>query len=280
MPQGIPAKLRVVVLYSTGHAGSAIVLNRLLQSPDLEVVGLIRSAPLPSGKKTLKKRLQKMGWQFSWLLVWQRVAQIVQYGIATILHPIFPRKRALPGWYMVQERAIPWHRAKNINDAACENFIAKLKPDLVVSAYFNQILKENILKIPRLGTLNIHPGILPAYKGVMSYFWVLKNNSDRAGVTLHWINEGIDTGATVARKSFAVRPDTTQHQVLVKSAVIGGFLAVCAAAKLRRGEPPATLQEPLGAGDYYSMPEQADFDAYFRHRRFFRLRDIFSALWR
>ncbi|MGK0298115.1 MAG: methionyl-tRNA formyltransferase [Gammaproteobacteria bacterium] len=85
----------------------------------------------------------------------------------------------------------------NINHSSVIRLIQDIKPDLIVSAYFNQIIKEPIINLPRLGILNMHPGWLPAYRGVMAYFWVLKNGSDEAGVSIHWIGKGIDAGELV-----------------------------------------------------------------------------------
>lgn len=277
----VPPSLRIVILYSSGHVGSAVILNLLAESRDCEIVGIVRAPPFKPGKGAVKKHFQKLGWRFSWMLVWQRVVQAVVLWLSIPLSRITGRKTYMPGWYVARGLGVPvWHTG-NVNDAETRAFIAERKPDLLVSAYFSRILKAEVIRIPRLGVLNIHPGGLPAYKGAMSYFWVLKNNEARAGVTLHWINEGIDTGDIIRRRGFTVRPDTTQHQVLVTSAVIGGYMARAAVRCLRRGETLAAMpQPPSGGDDYYPMPTQADFDAYFRLRRFFRLRDVFAATLR
>lgn len=268
--------LRAIILYSAGHAGSAIVLNIADEAPDIEIVGIVRTPPLKT--KGLSEEMWRMGWRFSWLLFWQRVVQMVLFGFAILLRPWLWKKTLLPAWYLAQSKKIPVWECNNVNNAQSEAFIRDLQPDIIISAFFNRILKHNIIKIPRLGILNIHPGWLPDYKGVMNYFWVLKNNDGAAGVTLHWINEGIDTGAIIARRRFTVWHDTTQHQVLIKAAVIGGRMAVSAARKLARGEKlPVTLQENMDIPHtYYSMPGEKDFDVYFRTRRFFRIRDIIA----
>jgi folate-dependent phosphoribosylglycinamide formyltransferase PurN len=282
LPQTRP--LRAVVLYSAGHAGSAIVLNIMDEAPDIEIVGILRAPPLKT--KSLKEDMRRMGWRFSWLLLWQRVVQMVIFALAILLRPWLWRKALLPGWYLARQKQIPVKSCRNINHPNIENFIRAQQPDIIISAFFNRILKPNIIGIPRLGVLNIHPGWLPDYKGVMNYFWVLKNNDATAGVTLHWINEGIDTGDIISRRRFTIHPDTTQHQVLVKAATIGGRMAVSAARKLARGEPLPALDQTQMAHphSYFGMPAEQDFDAYFAKRRFFRIRDVLAAavrrIWR
>ena len=140
-----------------------------------------------------------------------------------------------------------------------------------------------VIQTPRLGVLNVHPGWLPAYKGAMAYLWVLKNGGERAGVTVHWIDEGVDTGAILARRAFTVAPGMTQQNVLVTTATVGADLLSEVGNKLVSGENiddicPDDREEDM----YYPMPGEAAFDAYFRRRRFFRIRDTFASIlnWR
>jgi methionyl-tRNA formyltransferase len=94
-------------------------------------------------------------------------------------------------WKIARERNISVFQTGDINAAATIEFVRQCQPDLLVSAYFSQILKSEIIQLPGLGVLNIHPGWLPAYRGAMAYFWVLHNGSDRGGVSVHWIDEKI-----------------------------------------------------------------------------------------
>lgn len=275
-----PRRLRAVILYSAGHAGSAIVLNIINEAPDIDIVGIVRAPPLKS--KNLRAEMRRMGWRFSWLLLWQRAVQMLVFALAILLRPWLWKKSLLPGWYLARQKGLAVKKCRNINHPNIEKFIRSREPDIIISAFFNRILKPNIIGIPRLGVLNIHPGWLPDYKGAMNYFWVLKNNDTTAGVTLHWINEGIDTGDIISRRRFIVHPETTQHQVLVKAATIGGRLAVSAARKLARGEPLSVLgQKDLASPHpYYGMPAGEDFDDYFKKRRFFRIRDVLATAFR
>lgn len=277
----MPAPLRIVLLYSASHVGSAMILGKLLQSPDVQVVGIVRSPAFKGGREAARNYFKNLGWRFSFLLVWQRAVQALAHGLALLLSPVVDTGVTFPGWYLARKHKIPVLYTTQINGKAAVEFIQGKMPDVIVSAYYNRILKAPVITLPRLGVLNIHPGFLPAYKGVMSYFWALKNNEARAGVSVHWINEGIDTGDVIYKRTFAVHEKTTQHQVLIKTAVIGAWLILRALGRLRRGENLAgNAQLHDDASAYYSMPGQKDFDAYFTSRRFFRLRDIFAMVWR
>ncbi len=231
--------LNIVVLYSSGHLGSAIVMNKLINAREINVVGVVKAEAIKlsiSERSKIQKHFTNIGWKFAWLLLWQRIIQGLAYGITLALP--FLRKRLKPAWKIAIDHDIPVFHCRNINDPDCESFLKEIHPDLLVSAYFSQILKANIIKIPRRGVLNIHPGWLPSYKGAMAYFWVLKNGSDQGGVSVHWIDEGIDTGELLARKSFLIQAKATQDTVLRYSAVIGSRLLIRVIRTLQANKEP------------------------------------------
>lgn len=272
--------LDVVILYSSGHLGSAMIMNKLLNTPEINIIGVVKAEPFDlsfQGRSMIKNHLKKVGWKFAWLLLWQRCIQVLGYFI-TLVFP-FLRKRLKPAWKIASDNNIPILYCKNINDRATLDFISNGKPDLLVSAYFSQILKKEVISLPKLGVINLHPGWLPTYKGAMAYFWVLKNNSDKGGVTVHWIDEGIDTGEILARRSFLLPQNATQEIVLMYTAVIGARLLKRIVRRLISGQSPKLTQTDNDDEDnYYPMPNEQDFEAYFERRRYFRIRDVFGLL--
>lgn len=272
--------LDIVVLYSAGHLGSAIILNKILSMPCYRVVGVIKASPLSfsrQGLKKLKNNLKKTGWRFAWLLLWQRTIQAFGF-LITLAFP-FLRKRIQPAWKIASDLNIPLLKCTNINNPDGQAFIRELKPDLLVSAYFNQILKPDTIAIPTRGVLNVHPGWLPAYKGAMAYFWVFLGGEEKAGVSLHWIDAGIDTGALIARKSFQLKPQMTQDQVLKITAVVGAKLLERTGKQLVKNQQPPEIEiDDKEEDQYYPMPGEAAFNDYFKKRRFFRIRDSLGFL--
>ncbi len=247
--------------------------------PEFEIVGLVKSKPLKftrAGARKIRKHLKKVGWRFGWLLFWQQMIQGAGY-LITLLIP-YRKGRLLPAWSLAKDRNIPVNTCLDINDPNTIRFINNLKPDLIISAYFNQILKPPIIAIPEHGILNVHPGWLPVYRGVMAYFWVLKNSHESAGVSVHWIDEGIDTGSLVARRSFVIKPGMTQQRVLTITAIIGARLLNRIGAKLLSGQNPETISVDNEMASYYPMPGSDDFNEYFKTKRFFRIRDLLSTM--
>lgn len=275
-----PRRLRTVLLYTTGHVGSATVTSRLLEASELEIVGIVRAAPIAftrAGLARMSKHWRHVGWRFGWMLVWQRIVQAVVYGLAWLVPGRRPAVQAAR--LLALDRGIPTFEG-SINSPEGRAFVAAQAPDLLVSAYFAQILKPEVLAIPRQGTLNVHPGWLPAYRGAMAYFWVLRNGEDRGGVTVHWIDAGVDTGEILARRACRIRPGVTQLQVLMWTAVVGARLLRRVTRALAAGRRPAPIAVSEDEARYYPMPGRGDFDTYFRERRFFRIRDVFAFLFR
>jgi len=271
--------LDVVVLYSAGHLGSAMIMNKLLGMPEINIVGVVKAPPLKlsiRGRSHIKQHLKKFGWRFAGMLFWQRCIQGLGY-LLTLVFP-FLQKRLKPAWKIARDHNIPVFRCRNINDDASKNFIQDLNPDLLVSAYFSQILKPDIISIPKIGVLNIHPGWLPAYKGAMAYFWVLNHGGDKGGVTIHWIDDGIDTGDVLARRSFLLKPQATQETVLMVTAVIGARLLRRVIRRLLAGKDARIKISAEETDAYYPMPGDKDFETYFKQHRFFRIRDILGLM--
>ncbi|MBT6121230.1 hypothetical protein HOH45_07190 [bacterium] len=269
--------LKIVLLYTSGHIGSAITLNRLVHSKEYQIIGIIKT-PLVSlsfrGKKSIVSQMKKMGWQFGWVLIWQKAWHFVM----RLLSGLIPFKRHLlwPSIKIATKLKIPILSLKSINNPESTCFIKDLGPDLLISAYLNQIIKEPLLSSPKIGILNVHPGWLPAYRGVMAYFWVLKNGEDEAGVTIHWIDHGIDTGNILMRKKFKIHDGMTQFDVLVKSAIVGVHLLRSIGKKIINDDPLPHIKTIEAHTDYYSFPCETAFNHYFKKHNFFNIRSILN----
>lgn len=122
----------------------------------------------------------------------------------------------------------------NFNDARTIKLLNKISPDFIVLGG-SRILKKNVLEIPRIGVLNAHPGILPYYKGCGVIPWALANN-DNVGVTLHFVDSGVDTGKIIDVKELNITKEDTLKTLKVKSEQLGGILVCKYLNKVINGE--------------------------------------------
>ena len=93
---------------------------------------------------------------------------------------------------------------KNINDNSFRKKIKKYNCDLFVSMSFDQIFMKETFNIPEKGTINCHAGKLPLYRGRNILNWALINGESEFGITVHFIDEGIDTGDIIEQETFEI----------------------------------------------------------------------------
>jgi methionyl-tRNA formyltransferase len=126
-----------------------------------------------------------------------------------------PSRKIIPrfdAWTWLDKEKIPRVPCPNVNAPAFVEYVKGLNIDLIVVYFFPQILKPPILQIPRLGTLNCHPSLLPRYRGPHPSFWMLKNGESVGGVTVHVMTEKIDAGDIVAQRELMIGEDENAGQ--------------------------------------------------------------------
>lgn len=131
-------------------------------------------------------------------------------------------------------------------DASENNFLSLLKrqkPDLIVVVAYGQILKKELLDIPILGAVNLHPSLLPKYRGAAPICWAIMNDDPVTGVTIIRMNERMDAGPILLQKEVAVLPDETAGGLHDRLAEIGAELLLKAIHGLINGSIKEVLQD-------------------------------------
>lgn len=116
-----------------------------------------------------------------------------------------------------EKYGINYLKHENVNSP---DFITQIKAyecDLFVSMSFNQIFKEELINIPKLKTINCHAGKLPFYRGRNILNWALINDESDFGITVHFVDEGIDTGDIVLQRTYPIY-DTDDYSTLLQVA--------------------------------------------------------------
>jgi methionyl-tRNA formyltransferase len=98
---------------------------------------------------------------------------------------------------------------RSVNSAKALAQLKRLKPDLHVVAGFPQIFKKQLLQIPKLGTINLHAGRLPAYRGGSPLNWQMINGEKKIGISAVLMDEGIDSGRILATAEFKLKEGDT-----------------------------------------------------------------------
>jgi len=107
----------------------------------------------------------------------------------------------------------------NINSFEFSEIVKSYYCDLFVSMSFNQIFKSTIINVPRIGVVNCHAGKLPFYRGRNILNWALINDEKEFGITVHYIDEGIDTGDIIKQRCFTIS-DSDDYKSLLEVAYV------------------------------------------------------------
>lgn len=125
--------------------------------------------------------------------------------------------------------------------------IIALDPDLFVVVAYGRILPGSFLSIPHLGAINIHPSLLPKYRGPAPVQWAIINGEEETGVTTMWMDEGMDTGELLLSSKIPIRQDDTSGSLSHRLAEVGAQLLIETLIKLRSGDLVGDSQDKSGA---------------------------------
>lgn len=121
---------------------------------------------------------------------------------------------------LAEDYGIPVELTENVNSEEFLDRIDKYKADLFVSMSFNQIFKDNAINYPPLKTINCHAGMLPFYRGRNILNWALINDEKVFGITVHYVDTGIDTGDIILQRAYPIT-DEDDYSTLLNRAYIG-----------------------------------------------------------
>ena len=161
------------------------------------------------------------------------------------------RVQAPPAKAYALSQGIPVFQPRRIREDGAEDLRA-LQPDLCVTAAFGQILSQQLLDIPRLGTVNVHASLLPKYRGSAPVNWCLINGETTTGVTTMMTDKGIDTGDILLQRALDTLPGETAGELTVRVGALGAQLLLETVQALLNGTCPRTPQDERQAS-YYPM---------------------------
>lgn len=152
---------------------------------------------------------------------------------------------------VAQAHGIPVFQPQKIRVDGVED-LKNLAPDVCVTAAFGQILSQEVLDIPRMGTVNVHASLLPEYRGSSPINWCLLNGERVTGVTTMLTDKGIDTGDILQKAECVIEAEDTTATLTEKLSVMGAELLIDTLKKLENGSCPREKQDESKMS-YYPM---------------------------
>ena len=136
--------------------------------------------------------------------------------------------------------------------------IGGYSPDIIIVSCFARRLPDSVLSIPGIGCFNLHPSLLPAYRGPMPLFWQFRAGVKEFGITLHRMSSQLDAGNIVAQTTVAMPDGVSGQRASVLLAEAGGELLVRTLSDFRRDEFIGCPQDERYAS-YQGFPSPSDY---------------------
>lgn len=157
-----------------------------------------------------------------------------------------------------KQKQIPVFAPEDPNEADFVETVKDLAPDLFITVGYALIFKPAILAAPKITAVNFHASLLPEYRGKHPVFWTLRGGEPLAGLTVHAMDPGIDTGDIIYQVVVQTLPDDTvaslYGRIIDRSVKLVGRLV----ADAKKGKIPLRPQPP-GKGSYFSSTTEEDF---------------------
>ena len=157
---------------------------------------------------------------------------------------------------LADRNGIPY-LTSDINEPAGIDRLKEIAPDFILSFYYRNMIKPEVLDLARKGALNLHGSFLPKYRGRVPVNWVVINGETETGATLHYMVEKPDAGEIVDREKVDIAFTDTAFDVFTKVTAAAVRVIARAWPLLLAGTAPRIPMD-LAAGSYYGGRKPAD----------------------
>lgn len=162
------------------------------------------------------------------------------------LEPTAVKKRAL-------ELGLPVHEPKRIRDEEVVQQLRDYKPDAILVVAYAKLIPPVILELPQHGCINVHPSLLPRYRGAIPLQAAIFNGDTETGVCTFFMDEGYDTGDIIVTRRTELGSDETGTSLAERLALIGADVLGETIKLLEKGQAPR-LAQPAEAEGGYTKP--------------------------
>lgn len=152
---------------------------------------------------------------------------------------------------------VAYESPSDVNDPAFLAHLRNLGVDLIVSITCPQIFRDDLIKLPAKGCLNMHGAKLPQYRGLLPSFWMLADGAQEAGVTIFQVTDKLDMGLIVGQRMFPIDGVRSLHEFIIESKTHAADLLLEVLDTVEAGTIERTPMD--GRGSYRGWPTRADY---------------------
>ena len=278
--------MKIVILANDDIPYSGLLSYPVLKKFANEISGIFIQDRILDSKTTTLGLFNKVKKKSSLQFAIFYAREIINYKIAVLIRRIFHMNKHSNDCYIETNAnlgkmfGIPVFKIEgSINDEIWLNKINEIKPDLIICIRYAEILKNSLLTIPNGGVINFHPSLLPKYKGMAPIFQALLHNENEIGFSLHYIDEGIDTGKIIKRQKIKTEKNESVSHIAIRAHVVAGYELLSILNNLKKGDKK-TEQITQDNGNYFSWPEKKDVKKFMQsNKKYVEFRDFLSLVF-
>jgi len=242
-----------IVILTNDNFFSFTVLQKFLELTKNSIKLIVFSSSL-IGKRGL---IASVTWSLANTGVCHTGFKLMVYGVFRVMRIICKLLGFIPNHYSsylwAQRNNIPRVVSSNINNREVVEQIKAVKPDLIVSVSMNQIVKKQVLEMAPKRCINVHCAPLPRYGGMSPYIWALANNEDYSAVTIHYMDEGLDTGDIIVQEKVAVANKDSAFALFYRCCLQAAELLIKVVDEIEAGTV-TSYEQDLSKKTYFSWP--------------------------
>ena len=205
-----------LVVVTNGNYFARLILERLFAERTHHIVGVV----VVSGDYAGRSATEAV-WHVGRLTDPHYTAyKVAQHFLFRVASKIFP-EACFDVMGQVRVKDLEAISVRRVNSPDVEAYIRGTQPDLLISVSCPQRIKNTLLSIPKLGSLNIHASLLPEYAGLAPYYWVLAKGEQRTGISVHYMTDKFDDGNLLVQKVLSIRKGASAFELFIALSKLG-----------------------------------------------------------
>lgn len=237
-------------------------LGEIIDAEEYRIVGLTTMPPSLGTQNSVSFAFDLFR-RFGPRVFAQHVAFYTKHLMLDLVARMTKRGPAYSPKTLAKRHDIAYRHTTDVNTETYREYASSLEPDVIVSVAATQKFEPKLLNVPSRCAINVHSSLLPEYRGVSPSFWVLLNDEEQTGITVHYMTEELDMGDVIRQESLAIRDNDTLHSLNRRVAECGTEVLRGALDEIRTGAVTPEQIDP-DEGEYYSLPEREDVQAFLR----------------
>ncbi|WP_321974872.1 formyltransferase family protein [Aureibaculum sp. 2210JD6-5] len=241
-------------------------IKEIIDAKHDEIVGLA----IPKGNRlTLSKGKSKYTYVFSLLLImgpWHFIKTSLKTIIFKVRKKLYrlgvAKDPTIAGYAL--SKGIPTQTITTPNSKKFRDYLVALNLDVIINQSQN-IIKKELLDIPKIGVLNRHNALLPKNRGRLTPFWVAFNGEEETGVSIHFVEEGIDSGDIIVQKKYKVTKKDNFNSIVKKNYTIAAK-AMIEALEILESKEHNFINNDDDIATYNTTPSLKEAFAYRKKR--------------